>query len=74
MLLGDVNRRGTTIVLATHDREVMAHGARERWRRINLVAGKVDAPAAEIDDVIGQIDEDGAPRVVPLTASGGASA
>jgi cell division transport system ATP-binding protein len=47
-LLADVHRRGTTIVIATHDREVMATGARLGWRQVRLEAGKVvhDAPPA----------------------------
>jgi cell division transport system ATP-binding protein len=40
-LFADVHRRGTTVILATHDMEVMAQGVRRSWRRVHLTDGKV---------------------------------
>jgi cell division transport system ATP-binding protein len=39
MTFEDVHRRGTTVVLATHDLGVMQAGARRGWKRTHLVAG-----------------------------------
>jgi cell division transport system ATP-binding protein len=43
LLFADVHRRGTTVVLATHDREVVATGARLGWRHVRLEAGQIVA-------------------------------
>jgi cell division transport system ATP-binding protein len=40
-LFAEVNARGTTVVMATHDVEVMAEGARRAWRRVHLQEGRV---------------------------------
>lgn len=40
-LLEDVQRRGTTIVLATHALEVMRFGAMRGWRSVHLEAGRL---------------------------------
>jgi cell division transport system ATP-binding protein len=48
-LLETIHRRGTTIVLATHDPAVVAFGVSQGWRCARLIAGElvdVDVPAA----------------------------
>ncbi|MBI4511272.1 MAG: ATP-binding cassette domain-containing protein [Deltaproteobacteria bacterium] len=40
-LFSDVHRRGTTVLLATHDLGVMACGERLGWRRVELEMGKI---------------------------------
>jgi cell division transport system ATP-binding protein len=40
-LFAEVHLRGTTVVLATHDREVVNTGARMGWRRLHLESGRV---------------------------------
>lgn len=49
LLFADVHRRGTTVVLATHDLEVMAFAARAGWRRVNLLRGQVQP---EVDQAV----------------------
>ncbi|MSP17392.1 MAG: ATP-binding cassette domain-containing protein [Myxococcales bacterium] len=43
-ILFEVNRRGTTIIVATHDLQVMAAGARHGWRHLGLETGRIVAP------------------------------
>jgi cell division transport system ATP-binding protein len=48
-LLESIHRRGTTLVVATHDPEVVDFGVDARWRRARLVEGElldVDLPVA----------------------------
>jgi ABC-type multidrug transport system ATPase subunit len=55
-LLEAIHQRGTTVVIATHDPEVVDFGIDARWRRARLVEGElldVDLPvarAARLDD------------------------
>jgi cell division transport system ATP-binding protein len=47
-LLEEIHQRGTTLVIATHDPEVVEFGAQAGWRRAKLVDGElhdVDLPA-----------------------------
>jgi cell division transport system ATP-binding protein len=48
VLFADVHRRGTTILLATHDLQIMLAGEREGLSRAHLTAGRIDVrrPAA----------------------------
>lgn len=72
MLFADLHRRGTTMILATHDLSVMAHGVRSGWRREHLVRGRLaapvtDAPSASRPTVRSvEGDADTAPNVVPF--------
>jgi cell division transport system ATP-binding protein len=69
LLFADVHRRGTTIVLATHDLEVMATGARAGYRQVRIEAGKVEQPVGpSVDEVIDELA-----AVIPLRAAGGAT-
>jgi cell division transport system ATP-binding protein len=63
MLFSDLHRRGTTLVLATHDLSVMAHGVRAGWRREALLRGRL-APTVEARSPAGESDT--APNVVPF--------
>jgi putative ABC transport system ATP-binding protein len=52
-LFADVHRRGTTVVLATHDLGVMAFGARRGWRSVHIEAGRLAAsPASAEADIV----------------------
>ena len=42
ILLSDVHRRGTTVMLATHDLQIMLAGERAGFPRAHLTAGRVD--------------------------------
>ncbi len=65
LLFADVHRRGTTIVLATHDLEVMATGARCGYRQVRIEAGRMDVSRGpSVDEVI---DELAASAIRPQT-------
>ena len=51
VLLADVHRRGTTVVLATHDLEVVSFGLQQKWRRVHLDHGRVVEPAPAMERV-----------------------
>jgi cell division transport system ATP-binding protein len=74
-LLEAIHQRGTTIVVATHDPEVVDFGVDARWRRARLVDGElldVDLPVArtarldEETEGFSQRDEADATEVVRL--------
>jgi cell division transport system ATP-binding protein len=56
VLFADVHRRGTTIVLATHDLQIMMAGERAGLTRAHLTAGRLDihrpAPLDETSNVV----------------------
>jgi cell division transport system ATP-binding protein len=57
VLFADVHRRGTTILLATHDLTIMLAGERAGLTRAHLTAGRVEVmtprpPVAEADNVV----------------------
>jgi cell division transport system ATP-binding protein len=52
VLFADVHRRGTTILLATHDMQVMSAGHQLGWTRTHLVHGRVGEPMALDDNVL----------------------
>jgi cell division transport system ATP-binding protein len=49
VLFEDVHRRGTSVVLATHDLQVMQAGHRLGWSRTHIISGKTFADG---DDVV----------------------
>ena len=52
-LFVDVHRRGTTVVLATHDLGVMSFAARQGWRSIHIDGGRVvEDQLADYADVV----------------------
>jgi cell division transport system ATP-binding protein len=52
-LFVDVHRRGTTVILATHDLGVMSFGARRGWRSLHIEAGRVaESPAPAAADIV----------------------
>jgi cell division transport system ATP-binding protein len=70
LLFADVQRRGTTVILATHDLEVMATGARNGWRQVRLVYGRMEGQEYRpLDDVIDELVDDAVPNVVPFPLS-----
>jgi cell division transport system ATP-binding protein len=75
-LFADVHQKGTTVILATHDREVMAAGERFGWRHVHIDSGRIvgdvgrrvpEALVPEIEDVL----PDAAPiaEIVPFPVS-----
>jgi cell division transport system ATP-binding protein len=55
LLFADVHRRGTTILLATHDLQIMLAGERAGLTRAHLTAGKMEVrtpPAGDADNVV----------------------
>jgi cell division transport system ATP-binding protein len=55
VLFSDVHRRGTTVLLATHDLQIMLAGDRAGLVRAHLVSGKLELrqpPVAEEDNVV----------------------
>jgi cell division transport system ATP-binding protein len=76
LLFADVHKKGTTVVLATHDLEVMSTGARLGWRRVQLEAGQIVAPAgAPVEQVLGELAEPAEPSdpgavIVPFPLAG----
>jgi cell division transport system ATP-binding protein len=78
VLFADVQRRGTTVVLATHDLGIVAAGERHGWRRAEIDAGRMPRPpgiAPGNDE--GEAEARGeallVENVVPLRAKGGAT-
>jgi cell division transport system ATP-binding protein len=70
-LFAEVHMRGTTVVLATHDREVVATGARMGWRRLHLEAGRVvmdESPLPSIAASPERIETSESGRVVAYPA------
>jgi cell division transport system ATP-binding protein len=51
-LLADVHRRGTTMILATHDLTIMAAGARAGWSRAHLVRGRIAGGPEAAENVV----------------------
>jgi cell division transport system ATP-binding protein len=51
-LFVDVHRRGTTVILATHDLGVMAFGARQGWRSLHLEAGRLVELAHSAPEIV----------------------
>jgi cell division transport system ATP-binding protein len=50
MLFADVHRRGTTILLATHDLQIMLAGERAGLPRAHIVAGKMELVKPPVPD------------------------
>jgi cell division transport system ATP-binding protein len=75
-LFADVHDKGTTVILATHDREVMAAGERFGWRHVHIDSGRIvgDVGRRVPEEVVPEIEDvlpDAAPsaEIVPFPVS-----
>ena len=75
VLFADVHRRGTTIVLATHDLHIVAAADKHGWRRANIEAGRMERlapPAPPLEDVVAEMVAELPPTVAAILEAEGA--
>jgi len=68
VLFADVHRRGTTVILATHDLQIVAAGERHGWRRAEIEAGRMARPLDAAREP--EAEADAAPNVVQFPTTG----